>query len=151
MKTFRYPIGPKLDPYEVIDGDTIRILQDKGNQIYYLVDVRILGVDTPEPRNYSEFKNGALEKIAGILVSEVVKKWMKESYPNIDIISHKVDKYGGRINGDIINNKTQELLSQYLMKNELSQEYVDGPRTNWTDEKLNQIIETSEEIIKKEK
>ena len=58
--------------WEVVDGDTIRILLDKGFEETKWISCRLLGVDAPETQYLSQRK-------AALRVKEVALKWLLEA------------------------------------------------------------------------
>lgn len=61
----------RAQPVRVVDGDTIRVTVDLGFYLRNTVQVRLLGVDTPEPRGET--------RMAGLLAHEFVLAWMEEA------------------------------------------------------------------------
>lgn len=80
---------------KVVDGDTLRVNINQGFGGSLIADVRLLGIDTPEPRGP--------EGAAGRYVTEQVKTWiavrsdaMQAENATVTLYSHifKIGKYG---------------------------------------------------------
>jgi len=126
--------------YEVIDGDTVRCWLDLGFDISKKIDVRIEGVNTPEKRGH--------EKTAGIPVTEVVKKFLKDHGGEGDmrVISTEWGKYAGRCVGDIRIDGFITL-SQFLRDTGICQVYGDP---DFTEAELESIANTAQAYLEGE-
>lgn len=122
----------------VKDGDTISIsvlLPPPLNDL----DVRVLGIDTPEMPAKSYHETGKLSRAdcvaeaeLALQATEFVKALIKENGNVITIDNFKWDKYGGRINADVYIKGV--LLSTLLKERGFAVDYEGfGPRHNWCD------------------
>lgn len=109
----------------VVDGDTCELLLDLGFNIFYKVDVRINGVDTPE-KNTPE----------GKIVKTKVEEWFKGKV--LVLVSKEVDKYG-RVLGEIKTDK-DESLSKWLIDNGYARVYNGEKKIPWTQEQIQKIL-----------
>lgn len=128
-----YAVEPHIFPvneFRIIDGDTVEVIMDLGFDLTKKTSVRIVGVNAPE-------KTGN-EKVAGLAVTAEVSTWLT-GY-TIYCKYEKEDKYGGRIDGDIIRSDGQRL-SKYLIDNGYAKIY-DGTTSvpRFTDDEINVII-----------
>ena len=141
--------------YEVIDGDTVRVLIDLGFGTYLgkesnkrtWYSVRIVGIDTPE-------KRGAQHRAAGKAVTKVVKNllgMLSGTGQPLYVKSIKRDKFGGRVVGDIrwdgSDDKGVVSLSEWLMANKLAKVYDGGRKQIWSDDELTEVEAQSERLL----
>lgn len=84
------PLGTPL--LEVVDGDTLKVFIDQSFDDFSRKSVRINGINTPE-------KNWKSERIAGIPVKEIMKKWIEGK--KLRVRSTSKGKYYGRFIGDV--------------------------------------------------
>ena len=73
---FRFPV--KDNDVRVIDGDTIKVLLDRGFGDRKLVSVRVFGTDAPESRTRQNLQ----ERYAGKLVGLVSRRWFERLEPD---------------------------------------------------------------------
>lgn len=132
-----YPISA----YRVVDGDTVEIKVEFGQGISRIVSLRIAGADTPET-------NRKAQKEAGDAVEAVVVQWMADQ---THLLAHyfKDDKFGGRIDGDLIAPGAETGLAAYLLANELARPYEGGTRGEWTEQQLQTITTRARALIRK--
>jgi endonuclease YncB( thermonuclease family) len=144
MKDSLYRYG--IVAYDVYDGDTTKVVLDLGHNIplghvnnprtWY--SVRIFGVDTPEKRSRRQ-------KEAGLLVTDVVKKLLKEKEDDMVVHSISLGKYAGRFIGDFLWEGGS--LSGFLLENGLAKKYAGKKKEPWTDEELAEIIDRCNGIL----
>lgn len=129
----------------VYDGDTCTILIPFA-QDFIKLNVRVLGVDTPELKLRGADKDtsiGKLEMEAGAHVRDKVKKLIegKECY----VVLTKWDKYGGRVNGTIYlpqkNGGVEKTLTQYLLEKRYAKGYTGNKKDEWTRAELKYMLE----------
>lgn len=123
-KTFIYNV---VQVERVVDGDSIELLLDLGFNIFYKVDVRIQGVDTPE-RNTPE----------GKVVKAKVEEWLTGK-KNLVLISKELDKYG-RVLGEITEGQNGASLNKWLIEKKLARVYNGEKKVEWTKEQIEAII-----------
>lgn len=123
------PYIDRIQQWEVIDGDTVRCWVDLGYRIQHRIDVRLLGIDTPELRLKAH-------KEAGQVVAAAVQAWLASHDPEkLRIESVKLDKYAGRTDGDILAGRTR--LSAWLTEQGFAKPTSEtGKRPNWTPREL---------------
>lgn len=126
VETHVFPVNE----YRVIDGDTVEVYIDMGFNLTKKTGVRIIGVNAPE-------KTGN-EKEAGLAVTDEVIKWLAGT--PIYCKYEKEDKYGGRIDGDIIRSDGQRL-SDFLIKSSYAKVY-DGTSAlpRFSDDEVKEIV-----------
>lgn len=131
-----YPISA----YRVIDGDTVEVRLEYGQGISHVVGLRIAGADTPET-------NRKAQKEAGDAVEAVVVQWIADQ---THLLAHysKVDKFGGRIDGDLVAPGADSGLAAYLLENGLARPYEGGTRGEWTEEQLSAITAAARALIR---
>ena len=119
------------NPYEwkvnrVVDGDTVSFqtpfsIPELGKNI----SVRIISIDTPEKNQLAKCEK---EKQLGIRASEYTKTlFAGHKVALVNVIGW--DKYGGRIDGDIIVNGKN--VAQELISNGLARPYDGGKKSDW--------------------
>lgn len=123
---------------KIHDGDTMTVIVDLGWSTHRVVELRLLGLDTPEVTGSS--------KVAGQAVRDFVIKWL--SKPNGLIVkSTEIDKYGRSI-AVIYNNDIS--LNDLLVKEKLALPYDGGSRAGtWTQDKLNYAEKRANELASK--
>lgn len=131
IKQFVYPIIS----YDVLDGDSVKILMDRGFQETKRLSVRVVGIDSPETRT-----RNLLEKRAGKLVTSVATQWMAPiSTPMFH--SQRRDKYAGRGIGDLYDaDFPDDTLSKYLLSVDVVEAYDGGKKKKWSNRRLREII-----------
>ena len=119
------------NPYEwevdhVVDGDTVSFktpfnIPELGTNI----SIRIIGIDTPEKTYLAKCDK---EKQLGIKASEYTKKLFSgQTKAKVNVIGW--DKYGSRIDGDIIVNGIN--VGEDLIKNGYARKYDGGTKSDW--------------------
>lgn len=119
-KTMTFDIHSTVRVY---DGDTIRVLLDRGFHDYSERTVRLRGIDAPE-------KHGPT-KAQGQKVRAAVAQWLAVGRGRgLKLVSYAVedDKYG-RVIGDIICNGGS--LGRYLLANGLAKQYDGRRKAEW--------------------
>lgn len=112
---------------KVLDGDTVRI------EAPYLpdplpkhLDIRIIGIDTPEKGGRAKCES---ERQKSKSAKEFVSNYINSnSEYKIEFI--KWDKFGGRIDGDVIF-LNGEKLSQILIAKNFARSYFGGKKSGW--------------------
>lgn len=110
----------------VIDGDTIEFQADfLPAPLDKKLSLRIYGVDTPEkyPRSKCEIEKGLSEDAKDFTESLISKSKSHK------IIIKNWDKYGGRVDGDVI--LDGKSLRASLLEKGFSKLYYGGPKTSW--------------------
>ena len=150
----RYYVDPLRDnEYHVLDGDTVKVVLDRGHQDFKRVSLRLLGLDTPENKNTR--LGGPLEKKAGIAVGLVVERWIKERKDTHQLYhtSERKPKYSGRTVGRLFAGWPTfapggpECLNDYLLEQEVCRPYMGGTKIPWTEDQLNAIIVRAQAIL----
>ena len=111
----------------VVDGDTVLLAADWSP--YDLEwKVRILGIDTPEKGHLAHCeREQKLSKKAQALTESL----LGESLMRVRLKSVKHDKYGGRLDAEVILADGRSLGDE-LIKSGLARPYTgDGPKPNW--------------------
>ena len=136
MKKFIYPINKVI---KIIDGDSVRLEIDMGFKIYRHIDVRLIGIDTPETRGNS--------RKAGLMVRDVVEKiimaWYKGDIP-FYLESTKLDKYG-RVLGEITDERTR--VADFLLLEGFAKPYQGKTKSPWTEEELKSVEKLAGQFI----
>ncbi len=141
---FKYPVKELT----VVDGDTVKVLLDRGWGDFKKTSLRINGIDSPESRT----RKNLLEREAGKLVTRVVQGWV-DAWRRREAIfyatSEEKPKYHGRTVGSLFCTlgSLTENLSDYLWDLELVRPYLGGKKLAWSDKELNRIIRTANEIL----
>ena len=79
-----------------VDGDTYEVFVDMGMGIFYKTKVRLAGVDTPEV--YGKDR----DPIRGPAATEAGKAWVSyQEDAKVLFQYHRMDKYGGRVDGEL--------------------------------------------------
>ena len=118
-------IGPIL---RVIDGDTYEVAapwlpKDLGTTI----SLRVLGVDTPE-------HGGRAKCMAEAVKSDEAIAFVTESFAAATVITidlQQWDKFGGRIDGDVLVDGTS--IATLLIAAGLARPYDGGAKSSWCD------------------
>ena len=122
-RTFIYNVAA-LD--RVVDGDTVEMTLDLGFNIFYKVEVRLGGIDTPE-KNTPE----------GKIVKAKVEEWLRGKV--LVLNSKELDKYG-RVLGDVSTEKG-ESLNKWLIENGFARVYNGEKKVAWTEAQIKKILE----------
>ena len=124
-RTFIYNV---VEAERVVDGDSCILLLDLGFNIFYKVDVRLEGLDTPE--------KGTPE---GKIVKAKVEEWLKGK--TLILVSKELDKFG-RVLGEI---KTvdNESLNKWLIDNGFARAYNGEKKIPWTEAQIKRILESA--------
>lgn len=125
-RTFIYNVAT-MD--RVIDGDTIQLTLDLGFNIFYKVEVRISGLDTPE-KNTPE----------GKIVKAKVEKWLTGK--TLILESRELDKFG-RVLGEV-RTDAGESLNKWLLENQLARVYNGEKKIPWTDAQIKTILDKAD-------
>jgi endonuclease YncB( thermonuclease family) len=124
-RTFIYNV---VEAERVVDGDTCILLLDLGFNIFYKVDVRLMGLDTPEKSTPE-----------GKVVKAKVEEWMTGK--TLILVSKELDKYG-RVLGEI---KTVdgESLNKWLIDKGYARAYNGEKKVAWTEAQIKRIMENA--------
>jgi micrococcal nuclease len=131
MNRFTYPVLS----YRVVDGDTVAVVIDLGFGLKMDQSVRIGGIDTPEKRT-----RNIPEKNAGLVATCATTAWLNERFGGDDdalmVVSTALDKYGGRIIGDLFvlgyDSNEDQTLGEHLLAQGYAREYEGGKKKAWT-------------------
>lgn len=121
-RTFIYNVA---ETNRVIDGDTCELTLDLGFNIFYKVEVRLEGLDTPE-KNTPE----------GKIVKAKVEGWLVGR--RLTLVSKELDKYG-RVLGVIQDDTTS--LNKWLLDNGFARVYNGEKKVPWTEAQIKAILE----------
>jgi hypothetical protein len=128
---------------KVVDGDTVKVIIDRGFEETKMVSVRLEGIDTPE-----------MATMAGKVVYFVVDKRLKEAAREADdlyLVMTDKDKYYGRMVGHIFwkNHKTGEVLTlaHYLAHHKLGKPYFGKKKEPFTEEELREIVKRGDALL----
>lgn len=146
----------KDNEHKALDGDTVRLMLDRGWREKKRTDLRLAGLDTPEsfrPKSTHKVR----EKEVGFLVKEIVKRWLAGRAEECQFYatSEKKPKYAGRTIGtlhtrspDLIKPglRAGERLNDYLLGHHLAKPYEGGKRS-WTLEELESIASKAAAIL----
>jgi len=123
----------KANVDRIVDGDTFVIDLDLGFHITINdLHIRVLGVDTPEPRT----KNALEKKCAKLISADLEKKIL-----NKDIVVQSVNYIDGKFGRPLMRIWIHNLcINDYLIKNKLAKVNFGSKREEWTDSELNHII-----------
>lgn len=128
--------------YDVYDGDTCKIIFMHGGIVPMKINLRILGIDTPEIRpRKCDNPLWALEKHAARLVRDVVADMIKNRLVLVKMT--KWDKFGGRILGNLYfysDENPQTSLADYLIQKKLAKCYEGGKKITYDKTDLEHII-----------
>ena len=138
-----HPLEAVTEGFCVIDGDTLRVLLDKGDGWYQFTSLRITGVNTPESRTTND-----REKALAARIKAAVTDLLAGLNPaDIKIVSLEKAKFYGRTIGDLqLYSDPSFSFSKWLIANQLAQPYEGEARTGWTEEQLDFIEEGLENI-----
>lgn len=114
----------------VYDGDTVYVVRTVGGDRMSLVGVRLDGVDAPELSN-------TRQRTAANAVRNAAADWVWRNYSTLKVREYKLDKYAGRIVGDLISDEGS--LASYLLLNGLVKPYSGRKKSEWTDEELDHV------------
>jgi micrococcal nuclease len=80
----------------VVDGDTYEVFVDMGMGMFYKTKVRLAGIDTPEV--YGKDR----DPVRGPAATNAGKAWVSYQ-PEAKVLFqyHRMDKYGGRVDGEL--------------------------------------------------
>jgi len=122
-RVFQYNV---VNVDRVVDGDTLYLLLDLGFNIFYKVEVRLDGLDTPEKNT-----------VEGKIVKKKIEAWLTGK--TLTLVSKELDKYG-RVLGEV---KTDtESLNQWLLKNGFARIYNGEKKIPWTEAQIKLILES---------
>lgn len=109
--------------FDVIDGDTVKVILDRGYGDKLKMSCRIANEDTPERRTQ-----------AGKLVTEAVIGWFDSiDTEHLRCKSYKRDKYAGRFVGDFHpESDPSDSLSKWLISTRMARKYGGGKKRPWT-------------------
>lgn len=122
-----------IQGFAVIDADTVFVARDVGDGRIAMGSCRISGIDSPEIHS-----KRALEKLAGLLVTEVAQRWC-DTGDMFDVVELHGGKYARRFVGSLVK-PDGNTLAEYLLFHQLVLPYDGGTKTEWADDKLNDII-----------
>jgi len=129
-------IHPVLD-LRIIDGDTVEVTADLGENTTRKRIVRLVGINTPEVTG--------VEKVAGNAVTDVVRK-LTEHPHTWKYMSTVWDKYGGRVLGDFVKNNIT--LTGVLLEMKIAKAWDGkGSKPGFTPYELEQIAKRCEYFI----
>lgn len=123
-RTFIYNV---VEVERVVDGDSCILLLDLGFNIFYKVDVRLEGLDTPE-------KNTP----AGKIVKAKVEEWLTGQ--KLILVSRELDKFG-RVLGEIktLDNRS---LNKWIIDKGYGRVYNGEKKVEWTEAQIKNITES---------
>lgn len=107
----------------VYDGDTIMITLPTLPKPLSNASVRIMGIDTPELRGKCDSETAAAK-----LARDYTKSLLGEM-KEIELTNFSWDKYGGRIDADVMINGKD--LAASLIENNHARPYKGGARSSW--------------------
>ena len=143
---YQYPHLYKVEEIKsVYDGDTVKVVLDRGFGDFKHISVRLYGIDTPEKRGQ--------QAPAGKLVQQVVEGFLKDAERNhsLYVVAITKDKYAGRVVGDIFWKDKQGVehsLADYLTKHMLGKRYLGSTKEEWTEEQLAGIRERCRGLLR---
>jgi len=132
-RTFLYNVA---NTDRVIDGDTMEVTLDLGFNIFYKVEVRLNGLDTPE-KNTAE----------GKLVKAKVEEWVKGKI--LIVNSRELDKFG-RVLGEITTDKGDSL-NKWLLAEGYARVYNGEKKVAWTEAQIKNILSKGNPIVENTK
>jgi len=136
---FVYPIS---SIHHLIDGDTVSIILDRGFSDTKKISLRLIGLNAPESRT-----RRALEKEAGLLVKNIVGKWLEDNKDKqLFATSEAKPKYAGRAIGRMWADSEENSLNTYLLTAGVVKVYTGGKR-EFTDEELTVIISKCKDVL----
>lgn len=114
---------------KVYDGDTIHCIIPFGNVPVRLA-IRMLGIDTPEIKRGKDRLEE--ERVAGL----ICRNYLRDLVANgAKVRIHKWDKFGGRVNGDVILPDGSSAV-EVLIRNGYGRIYEGGKKEDWTHAQL---------------
>lgn len=111
--------------FEVIDGDTIKIIKNKPDLRDLPFSIRLLNIDTPETLKAKCSK----EKELGNKAKKYVNNLINDPKNKITYKIEKWDKFGGRVLGYVFVNEKD--LSQIMIDQGLARKYYGKKKSNW--------------------
>ncbi len=108
----------------VIDGDTIKLSVFIWPGLKQQINLRLLGINTPEKRG----RVSACEKQAAILASEFTRQRLKPG-DRVVISEIRLGKYAGRVLGRI--SKNGKDMAELLLEAGHARTYAGGKRQPW--------------------
>jgi endonuclease YncB( thermonuclease family) len=134
--------------WEVIDGDTVKCLIDRGWNDRKVTYLRLDGVDTPEVRT-----RDVLHKEAGNAAKAVAEHWIVEldkASGAFYASSDEKPKFYGRTVGRLFcvmdGMKVFDTLNSYLLSVKVAKPYEGGKR-EWTEAELTAVIKAAGELL----
>ena len=157
--------------WEIVDGDTVKLVLDLGYHLMYRMDARLSGIDAPETRLLNQ-------RQAGTKVKEVALRWLLETegvnypsyaeyhypvpfdYPPKDKVfttksalifcseSKSKDKYGRGLGNLSHPTHPDATLSEYMLSQGIVREYQGGTKSDWEEEELEEICSRCEWILR---
>lgn len=126
----------------VVDGDTQKIVLDRGWRTTQGVTTRINGIDTPE-----------IGTEAGRLVAKIVEYWLRftvQTQYRLRWLSYELDMYGRSVGDFVDREHPAESLGQYLIRMQLAKA-LDGrtARSRWTDNELTDVTQLARAALEK--
>ncbi len=138
-RLYKYPF--KL--LRTIDGDTFRVRQDKGNDIFFEINLRLLGCDAPETHRVKQ-------RAAGNAVSAAVNLLLARS-TGLHCTSVKWDKYGGRVDGDIELippwQKRPLWLSKLMLNRGMAKAFTGKGKRGWSQAELKKALGSATTLV----
>ena len=128
---------PIVSVKKVIDGDSVRVVLDRGWSDFSTKDIRIMGIDAPE--RFTE---------AGKLVSQCVQGWVGDG-DGLWLVSSQLDKYG-RVLGNLYRGclaSEEDTLESFLLSYGLARPYKGGRRPKWIKSDLFMAQRRAEECL----
>lgn len=123
---------------DVYDGDTCTILLMLGKKVPFRIQLRSLGIDTPEKARASDH-----EKEAGKAVADYVRGLILDKI--LDVQLTKWDKYGGRLDGVLWIDDT-ETLTEHLLSHGMGKSYYGDKKGDWTSKELDNVIAACKDL-----
>lgn len=109
----------------IIDGDTVEFVADfLPKPLKPRLSLRLSGIDTPESLHPKCIKEYKLATRAKNYTKNAIKKAQQRQ-----IKLEQWDKFGGRVDGDVILDGTN--LSTLLIQNKYAKPYYGGKKHNW--------------------
>lgn len=118
---------------EVYDGDTCTAVYRYGNKLH-TTKIRITGIDCPEIKGAGVQE---WEKYSALVIRDHVRSLIlgKHKFIRLDCL----DKYGGRMVGDVYLKGTRQPLSEHLIKQGYAKPYGGKTKDKWTKEECVKI------------
>lgn len=122
----RLPSSYNYKITKVIDGDTVEFVADfLPEPLKPSLSLRLYGVDTPDIGHHAKCPK---EDFLGMRAKNFTQDFINNSH-TISVVIIKWDKYGGRVNGDIIGDGKS--LRRALLRNHLAVEYKGDKKPDW--------------------